>query len=543
MAVLSDLFVRNSADLPALIDHSTDPSQSNALTYADLKVLVEQFQRKLLPKISVRPHPSNEPAAVISLLLPNCVEFCLAFLAITSAGLACAPLNPKYRSDEIKFYTEDSRTQAIILPWGSASASEGADVHPAVSVVRHLKMTVWEIKFNHRPSSAGPAVQLKLVHDFRTGAQSSPVDMNGKVSKDAVALILHTSGTTSRPKCVPLTHRNITRTLHNIVNTYNLVSTDKSLVVMPLFHVHGLIGSFLSTLWSGGQAVVMPFSASHHWKAFHQHRCTWYSAVPTIHQLIMKHDTQVLMVPKRDKLNMRFIRSCSAALAPAVLRQLETMYGVPVLEAYAMTEAAHQMSSNPLPPMKRKPGSVGIPQGMEMCILNYTDDASALKQGQLGEVCIRGSNVTRGYLNRPEANRESFTKQSWFRTGDQGYFDDDGYLFLTGRLKELINRGGEKISPVEIDSVLLEHPSILEAVTFGVPDQVYDEEVNAAVIVKEGERVTTEELTRHISERLATFKLPKRIFFTKDLPRTATGKIQRRIVAEYFLKQLQAAKL
>ncbi|KAJ1675123.1 Peroxisomal-coenzyme A synthetase, partial [Spiromyces aspiralis] len=205
--------------------------------------------------------------------------------------------------------------------------------------------------------------------------------------------------------------------------------------------------------------------------------------------------------------------------------------------AYAMTEASHQMCSNPVGNnAKRKPGSVGIPQGVEVTILD--DDGNPTT---LGEVCIRGDNVTNGYLNNPEANAKSFTQPgNWFRTGDQGYFDEDSYLVLTGRIKELINRGGEKISPLELDAVLLQHPGVAEAVSFGVDDEIYGQEVNVAVVPKNndaGKALTEDGIVKFMQENVAKFKVPKKVYIADSLPRTATGKIQRRVVAEHFLSK------
>ncbi|KAJ2339438.1 hypothetical protein GGF43_006645, partial [Coemansia sp. RSA 2618] len=324
---------------------------------------------------------------------------------------------------------------------------------------------------------------------------------------------------------VPLTHANIARSMANIAATYKLSADDRSFIVMPLFHVHGLIGAVLSSLYAGGSVVVPArFSAGHFWPEYTASRANWYSAVPTIHQILLRHDVPDPMP------QIRFIRSCSSALAPSVLGELEAKLHAPVLEAYAMTEAAHQMCSNPLPPAVHKPGSVGLPQGVEVAIL---DDDGA--ETRLGEVCVRGSNVTLGYLNNAEANAKSFTPQShWFRTGDQGYIDEDGYLVLTGRIKELINRGGEKISPLELDAVLLRCPGVAEAVSFAVTDQMYGQEVNAAVVPKQGVELTEDQVKQFMSEQVAKFKVPKRVFVSTDLPRTATGKIQRRVVAEHF---------
>jgi len=243
--------------------------------------------------------------------------------------------------------------------------------------------------------------------------------------------------------------------------------------------------------------------------------------------MLLKHPSPPNGVPK-----LRFIRSCSSSLAPSTLHQLEETFKAPVLEAYAMTEAAHQITSNPLAPLPHKPGSVGFGQGVQVTILDQ-DGNPAVE----GEVCIKGLNVTIGYLNNPSANASSYTDNGWFRTGDQGKFDEDGYLFLTGRIKELINRGGEKISPLEIDSVLLSHKGIAEAVSFAVPDQIYGQEVHAAVVLKEESRNLSEkEIQNYCQEKLAKFKVPKKIYFTETMPKTATGKIQRKNISEIFFK-------
>lgn len=288
----------------------------------------------------------------------------------------------------------------------------------------------------------------------------------------------------------------------NLQTTYNLTSLDRTLLVMPLFHVHGLLAGFLSPLLSGGSVIVPPrFSASEFWHDFIVHGATWYTAVPTIHQILLRSSLPSPMPM------IRFIRSCSSPLSPTVHSQLETTFGAPVLEAYAMTEAAHQMTSNPLPPAKRKPGSVGIPQGLD---LQITDDhGSVLPQGQIGEVCVLGSNVTRGYLG--EGIPSPFTKAGYLRTGDQGYIDQDGYLTLTGRIKELINKGGEKISPVEIDNLFAQHPKVAEAVSFAIDDDLYGQAVAVAVVMKKGTVSCTDELLLWLERRVAKFKIPKKV--------------------------------
>lgn len=298
----------------------------------------------------------------------------------------------------------------------------------------------------------------------------------------------------------------------NICDTYQLTAQDRTLLVMPLFHVHGLLAGLLAPLLSGGSVIVPPrFSATDFWRHFTACRANWYTAVPTIHQILLKSP---LPDPKPA---IRFIRSCSSPLSPTVFHQLEATFEAPVLEAYAMTEAAHQMTSNPLPPGRRKPGSVGLGQGVDVRILDRDGDEVA--PGHEGEICIRGENVTKGYLNNDEANRSSFTKDGFFRTGDQGKVDADGYVFLTGRIKELINKGGEKISPVELDNVVATHPSVAEVVTFAVPDEMYGQDVSAAVVLKQGVSVDDtaddhgEVLRGWLSERVAKFKIPKRVSY------------------------------
>ena len=451
---------------------------------------------------------AGEPIAIV---LPNNLEYLVAFLATTWARAVAAPLNPGYKVEEFRFYLEDAGAKAIII---------GPGDHPAREAAKQLQIPIWE---------CGPDCRLQIA-DCKLPTDKSPIcNLQSAIPQpDDVALFLHTSGTTSRPKGVPLTHGNLMASIANIAATYQLTPRDRSLIVMPLFHVHGLIGATLSTLHTGG-AVVIPakFSAGTFWQTAANYGVTWYSAVPTIHQILLGRADQ----DNAPRGGMRFIRSCSSALAPAVFHQLEERFGAPVLEAYGMTEAAHQMASNPLPPGPRKPGSVGQGTGVGIAILD--EQGQILPAGTQGEVCIRGINVMHGYLHNAEANASSFCN-GYFRTGDQGVLDEAGYLMLTGRLKELINRGGEKISPLEVDAVLLEHPAVAEAVSFAAPDAKYGEEVHAAVVLKG--TATPTEIQAFCAKRLADFKVPKVIHIADAVPRTATGKIQRRHVAAHFLK-------
>jgi oxalate---CoA ligase len=294
----------------------------------------------------------------------------------------------------------------------------------------------------------------------------------------------------------------------NIQNTYQLSSSDRTLLVMPLFHVHGLLAGFLAPLMSHGSVIVPArFSASDFWRDFVNHKANWYTAVPTMHQILLKN-TLPSPIP-----SIRFVRSCSSPLAPTVHQQLETLFNAPVIEAYAMTEAAHQMTSNPLPPGLRKPGSVGLPQGIALQIMD--DEGHSLPRGQVGEVCVLGENVTSGYLGDPNVVASPFTKSGYLRTGDQGYLDQDGYLFLTGRIKELINKGGEKISPIEIDNIFLQHPKVQEAVSFAIDDELYGQNVAVAITLQEGAVLPPAELLAWFGERAAKFKIPKKVRFLR----------------------------
>ncbi|MFW6174581.1 MAG: acyl--CoA ligase [Chloroflexota bacterium] len=445
----------------------------------------------------------------VSIVLGNNLEFIVTFLAVTRAGAIAAPLNPAYAADEFRFYMEDTESQLAILPPGEHAGRTAAEQLNIPTLDAH---------------SAGPRVVLE-----RGGAGlEKAVDAQPPKPED-VALFLHTSGTTSRPKGVPLTHANLMASLQNIKATYGLSPEDVAMVVMPLFHVHGLIGVALSTLNSGGAIAVPPrFSAGAFWGIQRETGATWYSAVPTIHQILLSRADE----DGAPRESFRFIRSCSSSLAPAVFEQLEKRFGAPVLEAYGMTEASHQMSSNPLPPGERAPGTVGTGTGVEIGIMD--EAGNFMPAGEKGEVVIKGPNVTKGYHNNPKANEEAFTN-GWFRTGDQGTLSSGGRLTLTGRIKELINRGGEKISPLEVDAVLLDHPSVAEAVSFAVPDEKYGEVVQAAVVLR-GD-ASEDDIRRFCREHIADFKVPEKVYIAQELPRTATGKIQRRHVAAAFVPQ------
>jgi acyl-CoA synthetase (AMP-forming)/AMP-acid ligase II len=356
------------------------------------------------------------------------------------------------------------------------------------------------------------------------GAAARP----GAAEAEDVALVLHTSGTTARPKIVPLTHTNVTSSAGNIARTLRLGAEDACLNVMPLFHIHGLIAATLASLAGGGAVICTGgFNALRFFGLLDAERPSWYTAVPTMHQTILARAERNAEIIVRAPL--RFIRSSSASLPAQAMKDLAAVFGAPVIESYGMTEASHQMCSNPLPPGAQKPGIVGLPAGPEVAIMD--DDGSILPQGEIGEVVIRGPNVTKGYEANPEANAKAFTN-GWFRTGDQGMFDADGYLCLTGRLKELIKRGGEQVSPLEVDGVLSEHPAVAQALTFSIPHAMLGEEVGAAVVLRDGMAVTERELRDFAALHLADFKVPRKVVFLEEIPKGATGKLMRIGLAE-----------
>jgi len=470
-----------------------------SVTYAQLRQQVDALARSLNQLGLGR-------GDRIAMALPNGLEVIASFLAASTAGTA-APLNPAYTRDEFKFYLEDTGARALIVPPKDCDEARAAAADNVLIIEADIDGD-GQVRFSSAAAGAPRATEYP--------------------QPDDIALILHTSGTTSRPKRVPLSHANLMTSARNVSETYQLSSADVSLCVMPLFHVHGLVASTLATLSTGGTVVVPPkFNPLSFWSTVRDHGATWYSAVPTIHQVLL---SRAKTKPSGAE-QLRFIRSCSAALAPQTMADIEERFGVPILEAYGMTEAAHQMASNPLPPGARKAGSVGVGTAVEIAILD--EIGKQLPSDTVGEVSIKGPNVFGGYEGNAEANAESFSN-GWFRTGDQGYLDADGYLALVGRLKELINRGGEKISPREIDETLLTHPAVAEAVCFGIADRVYGEGVAAAVVLN-GD-ATESDLMAHCRSSLADFKCPTTIYIIDSIPRTATGKIQRRNVAAAIAK-------
>jgi len=433
-----------------------------------------------------------------------------SFLSVAS-GATTAPLNPNYRKPEFDFYLDDLGAKALLVAEDSDS--------PALESAAELGIEVLRLSVE----DGAPAGTFEL-----SGSPSRTAASRGFAGPDDVALVLHTSGTTSRPKIVPLLHRNVCASSGNIGKTLRLTDEDRCLNVMPLFHIHGLMAPVLSSMRAGATVFCTPgFNALRFFAWMKDARPTWYSAVPTMHQAILAraggNQDAIAAAP------LRLIRSSSSSLPTQVMARLEEVFGVPVVEAYAMTEASHQMTCNLLPPGVRKPGSVGIAAGPEVAVMDQ--GGTLLGPGEVGEIVIRGPNVTPGYENNPEANAAAFTN-GWFRTGDQGVRDDEGYFSLTGRLKEIINRGGEKISPKEVDEVLMDHDAVHQVVTFAMPHDKLGEEVAAAVVLREGAEATPAEIREFAAGRLVDFKVPRRVVILDEIPKGPTGKLRRIGLAE-----------
>jgi acyl-CoA synthetase (AMP-forming)/AMP-acid ligase II/thioesterase domain-containing protein len=430
----------------------------------------------------------------VAIVLPNGLSLAAAFLAVGSRAV-CAPLNPAYTRAELAFYLSDLQASALVTRPDVDSAAR--------ELAQELRLPVLEPELcDERDDDGGDAMELPDPED--------------------IALVLHTSGTTARPKIVPLTHRNLCASARNVAFTLELTEEDRCLNVMPLFHIHGLVGVVLSSLWAGAEVICLPgMHAPSFLASLDEGAPTWYSAVPTMHQSVLAAASETEGRPKHA---LRFIRSSSAGLPPPVLDGLESMFGVPVIEAYGMTEAAHQMTSNRLPPSERRRGSVGQAAGPEITVLG--PGGEELPRGQVGEVAIRGENVFGGYLGDVKATTAAFS-EGWFRTGDEGRLDDAGYLFLHGRIKEIINRGGEKISPAEVEAVLLEHPDVVQATAFAIPHDLLGEDVGAAIVLSASGRVSESELQAFAGQRLADFKVPRVVAFVDEVPKGPTGKVQR----------------
>ncbi len=444
----------------------------------------------------------------IAIVCENGPVMATSFLA-TASNCCAAPLNPSYTASEFDFYLEDLKPKALIVKEDSSS--------PVIEVAKRKKIKIFNLLVNNIDPSGKFSLRSKNENISNT------INQNDIIIPDDIALILHTSGTTSKPKMVPLTHLNLCTSAKNIVQTLNLDRSDKCINIMPLFHIHGIVGLLLSSLFSGGNIFTSPgFNALKFFSWLKVFSPTWYSAVPTMHQAILTRANRNSEIIEETKL--RFIRSSSAPLPSMTMKEIEKIFHCPVIESYGMTEASHQMTSNHLPPGNRKAIKVGFAAGPKVSVID--DSHKILENGKIGEIIIRGKNVTKGYLNNSQANKDSFIN-GWFRTGDQGFYDEEGFLQITGRIKEIINKGGEKISPLEIDDAIMQHESVFQGITFPIVHAKLGEEVAAAIVLKNDHQLTAQELKEFLSKILISYKIPQTIVFLDEIPKGKTGKLQR----------------
>jgi oxalate---CoA ligase len=463
--------------------------EGTPLTYEQVQSMVDRFSEQIAFAIANR-------ADRVALAVQNGPLAALTFLG-TSQAAVCAPLNPSYTEAEFVFALNDLPATLLVTDGSAPAAIAAADR----AGIRHAVV--------------GHDACIDAL-DRRPCPAPKPEDL---------ALILHTSGTTGHPKRVPLTHANLTTSAANVARSLALAPDDHCLNVMPLFHIHGLVGALLASLWAGASVSCEPgFDPFRFLARVTESGATWFTAVPSIHQAVLARAATT--GPFRSRL--RLVRSSSSAMPPQIMAAAEDFFGVPLIEAFGMTEASHQIASNPLPPKRRKPGSVGLPTGVDVAA--FDTGGRQLPVNGDGELAVRGPSITGGYES---LDPETFMLEGgWLRTGDQGHLDEDGYVYITGRLKELINRAGEKISPREVEDALLAHPGVRDAVAFAVAHPTVGEEVGAAVVLQAGDTVAASELRALVRRQLAPFKVPRTLVVVDSIPLGPTGKPMRIGMAE-----------
>jgi acyl-CoA synthetase (AMP-forming)/AMP-acid ligase II len=493
--------------IPEIVNYFNDDQvyltseDESVLTFADVKKQLD-WTKYFFNKNHIQKKDT------VAIVCENGPVMATSFLA-TASNCCAAPLNPSYTSSEFDFYLEDLKPKALIVKEDSNS--------PVIEVAKKRKIKIFNLLVNNIDPSGKFSLRSKKENI------SYAINQNDNIIPEDIALILHTSGTTSKPKMVPLTHLNLCTSAKNIVQTLNLNRSDKCINIMPLFHIHGIVGLLLSSLFSGGNIFTSSgFNALKFFSWLKVFSPTWYSAVPTMHQAILSRANRNSEIIAKTKL--RFIRSSSAPLPSTTMKEIEKIFHCPVIESYGMTEASHQMTSNNLPPGNRQTTKVGFAAGPKVSVMD--DSHKILENGKIGEIVIRGNNVTKGYLNNSQANKDSFI-DGWFRTGDQGFYDEEGFLQITGRIKEIINKGGEKISPLEIDDAIMKHESVFQGITFPIVHSKLGEEVAAAIVLKNDHQLTAQEMKEFLSKILASYKIPQTIVFLDEIPKGKTGKLQR----------------
>jgi acyl-CoA synthetase (AMP-forming)/AMP-acid ligase II len=478
-----------------------------SLSYGGLLGLVRQTERRL------RALGAGHDTRVVT-VLPEGPEALTCAVAVASVATA-APLDPAYGVAEATDHISRLNADVVLAPLGAEL--------PAVVAARALGIPVMRVSV----APAGAAGAFHWVDDEAGRLrQRSPTG-------DRCAFMLQTGGTTGRPKLVALSHRQVAASTESMARAWRLCPGDRSFVAMPMFHVHGLIGAGLTSLATGAGVIFPPALYPPRFGLWiKETRATWMTAAPVIFKMLLQYGRTELAALRRDH-GLRFVRSCSAPFPSSLVPEVEELLGVPLIEAYGMTEAAHQIASNPMPPECRKIGSVGRPVGPAVAIID--PNGHRLPHGPAGEIVLRGPTVITRYERDDDAtasdDHDAAFVDGWLRTGDLGAFDDDGYLFISGRLKDVINRGGEKIWPTEIEAVLERHHAIIEAAAFPIPHPVLGEAVAAAVVLRRPASVDSKDLSAFVAAHLSASKQPQQFVLLDRLPKTSAGKLDRRRLA------------
>ena len=493
---IGDQILYNSCKFPEAV-WLISPETNQTISFREVNETISTIGQKLI-------ETGIERGSSIAIAAPNSPASCLMFMAIVSSGFVAVPLNLVAGSTILAYTIEHSEAKFIFV------ADDCRDL--IASAVAQQNNSVKLVKLDPVRGPDLAALPLE-VNDLKLE------DIKSKAND--IALLMYTSGTTGKPKGVMLSHANLLAAGRFISTGHEIDGNDSGLCVLPIYHINGMCVTVMGTIVSASTLVIPhKFSVNSFWKIIAKFKCSWFSAVPTQFSYILNYEET-----PEDISSLRFARSASAPLSPDIHKKFEKRFNIPIIETMGLTETGSQITTNPMPPGERKIGSPGKAYGNQIMIGD--DQYKALPAGETGEILVKGDNVMQGYFKQPEETHKTILGNGWLRTGDLGYLDNDGYVFVSGRIKELIIKGGENIAPREIDEALLTHPGILEAAAFAVPCKDYGERVEACVCLKEKVSVELAELISHCESQIGKFKSPDNIHIVADLPKGPSGKVQR----------------